>query len=99
MKFKEWVSSLFKDSNDINEKSVLGFASFFMMIIFAVSDIITGTIGKSLVINETIFNSFLIMTLGSLGIASVDKYITTRNNNNSNNNDTSQKNNNEEENY
>ena len=33
MAFKD----IFKDSNDINEKSVVGFASFAMMCIFAVA--------------------------------------------------------------
>lgn len=75
MKFKEWFGQLFRDSNDINEKSVIGFASFVIMVIFALTDIITGTLGKDLVINDFIFNSFLIMTLGAFGIASVDKYI------------------------
>jgi hypothetical protein len=78
---KKFLSSLFRDSNDINEKSVLGFASFFIMVVFAISDIITGTAGKPLVINEFIYNSFLIMTLGSLGIASVDKYINKKSKN------------------
>jgi hypothetical protein len=31
--------------------------------------------GKELLINEYIFNGFLVITLGSFGIASVDKYI------------------------
>lgn len=72
---KNFLKTLFSDSNSINEKSVLGFASFFIMIVFAISDIITGSMGKPLVINEFIYNSFLIMTLGALGIASVDKWI------------------------
>lgn len=71
MAFKD----LFKDSNDINEKSVIGFSAFLVMVIFAIADLVTGYIGKDLVINEFIYNSFLIMTLGAFGIASVDKYI------------------------
>ena len=66
-------SDLFKDSNDINEKSVVGFASFAVMVIFATADIVTGAIGKDLVINEFIYNSFLIITLGSFGIAEAGK--------------------------
>ena len=72
---KKFIVSLFKDSNDINEKSVIGFLSFTMMVVFAVADIVTGYMGKELVIQEFIFNSFLWMTLGCFGIASVDKYI------------------------
>ncbi len=71
-------SKLFSDDNDINEKSVIGFASFIVMTAFAVLDLITGYIGKPLLVNEFIFNSFLIMTLGSFGIASVDKFINNK---------------------
>ena len=66
-------SDLFKDSNDINEKSVVGFASFAVMVLFATADIVTGFFGTDLVINEFIYNSFLIITLGSFGIAEAGK--------------------------
>jgi hypothetical protein len=69
MAFKD----LFKDNNDINEKSVVGFASFAVMVFFAVTDLATGYFGKDLVINEFIYNSFVIITLGSFGIAEVGK--------------------------
>ena len=72
---KKFLSNLFKDGNDINEKSVVGFASFIVMVVFAIADIASGYFGKQLVINDFIFNSFLIMTLGAFGIASVDKFI------------------------
>lgn len=78
MSLKKFVHNLFKDSNDINEKSVIGFASFFIMTIFACFDLVTGYMGKPLLVNEFIFNSFLIMTLGAFGIASVDKFINTK---------------------
>ena len=64
---------MFKDKNDINEKSVVGFASFAVMVIFAVADIVTGWIGNDLAINEFIYNSFLWITLGSFGIAEAGK--------------------------
>jgi len=69
MAFKD----LFKDNNDINEKSVVGFASFIVMIIFALVDIITGIYGKEIIIQDYIYNSFVIITLGSFGIAEVGK--------------------------
>ena len=69
MAFKD----IFKDENDINEKSVVGFASFAIMVIFAAADIITGFVGKDLVIQEFIYNSFVVITLGSFGIAEVGK--------------------------
>ena len=65
--------SIFKDSNDLNEKNIVGFSSFAIMVIFAVADIITGLLGKELLISDTIFNSFVIVTLGSFGIDGITK--------------------------
>ena len=76
MAFKD----LFKDNNDINEKSVVGFASFAVMVIFAAVDIITGFYGEELVIQDYIYNSFVIITLGSFGIAEVGKIFSKKNN-------------------
>ena len=76
MAFKE----LFKDNNDINEKSVVGFAAFAVMVIFAAVDIITGFYGEELVIQDYIYNSFVIITLGSFGIAEVGKIFGKKNN-------------------
>ncbi len=73
--------NLFKDNNDINEKSVVGFASFAVMVIFAAVDIITGFYGKELVIQDYIYNSFVIITLGSFGIAEVGKIFGNKNKN------------------
>jgi len=42
---------IFKDDNAINEKSVVGFASFAVMTLFAVADIVTGWLGKPLHVN------------------------------------------------
>ena len=72
---KKFLAELFNDSNSINEKSVVGFLAFVMMVLFALADIITGYIGKDLVINEFIFNAFLWLVLGSFGIGSIDKWI------------------------
>ena len=74
--------SIFKDSNDINEKSVVGFAAFAVMVIFALVDIITGIYGKESAIQEYIYNSFVIITLGSFGIAEAGKIFGKNNNNN-----------------
>lgn len=66
-------SSIFKDSNDINEKNVVGFSSFVIMVLFAIADVVTGTYGNELVISDTIFNSFVLIVLGSFGIDGVTK--------------------------
>lgn len=65
---------LFKDNNDINEKSVVGFMSFICMVIALFVDLITGWSERPLVINQFIFDGFMVITLGAFGIASVDKW-------------------------
>ena len=74
-----FLKDLFNDNNTINEKSVVGFASFIMMVLSLVVDLVTGWLGKELLINEFIFDGFLVITLGSFGIASVDKWINNKN--------------------
>ena len=80
MKITNWIKQrlmafrdMFKDDNDINEKSVVGFAAFAMMVLFALVDIITGIFGRELHVQEYIYNSFVIITLGSFGIAEAGK--------------------------
>ena len=43
------------------------------MVLFAGADIITGFVGKDLVIQEFIYDSFLFITLGCFGIAEAGK--------------------------
>lgn len=70
MAFKD----IFKDENDVNEKNVIGFLSFAVMVLFALADLITGYFGKDLVVQEFIYNSFVFVTLGSFGIAGLEKF-------------------------
>ena len=65
---------IFKNSNDYNEKTIIGFISFAVMILVMLADIITGWMGKDLVVNEFVYNSFLFVTLGSFGIAGLEKF-------------------------
>lgn len=67
------LKDLFNDKNDINEKSVIGFLAFIVMTLFATADIVTGYFGKDLVVNEFIFNAFLVLVLGTFGISGVEK--------------------------
>jgi hypothetical protein len=82
MRMRQFFKELFSDNNHINEKSFIGFLAFCVMIIFAVVDIVTGTLGKELIIQEFIFEAFKWLTLGSFGIASVDKWINSNKKNN-----------------
>ena len=60
---------IFRTRNRYNEKNIVGFLSFAVMSLFAAVDIVTGILGKELVHSDTIFNSFVIVTLGAFGIA------------------------------
>lgn len=76
---KNFFKQLFDDNNSINEKSVVGFIAFFMLVIALVVDLVTGAYGKELLINKFIFDGFMVIVLGSFGIASVDKWINKKN--------------------
>ena len=68
-----WVE-IFKTDNFYNEKTILGACSFAIMVLVMLADIITGWMGKDLVVNEFVYNSFLFVTLGSFGIAGLEKF-------------------------
>jgi len=71
----KWMAfkDIFKDKNDINEKSVVGFSAFVIMVLFAIVDLVTGYVGEDLVINEFIYDSFVYVVLGAFGIAEAGK--------------------------
>lgn len=70
MSFKE----IFKNTNDYNEKTIIGFLSFAVMVLVMLADVMSGFWGKDLPINEFTYNSFVIVTLGSFGIAGLEKF-------------------------
>lgn len=78
----KFLRDLFNDDNNINEKAVIGFASFIVMVLFALTDIITGALNKPLLVNEFIFDAFKLITVACFGIASVDKWINRKTNSN-----------------
>jgi hypothetical protein len=79
-----FIKELFDDKNTINEKAVVGFIAFFMLVIALGVDLVTGYFGNPLVINEFIFDGFMVIVLGSFGIASVDKWMNKKDNNTTN---------------
>ena len=66
---------LFKDENNINEKNVIGFMSFIVMVLFAIADLVTSIVylDGGLEINEVVYNSFVWVTLGCFGISAFEK--------------------------
>lgn len=72
---KKFFHDLFNDDNSINEKAVVGFIAFFMLVVSLIVDLVTGWLGRELLINRFIFDGFMVITLGAFGIASIDKWI------------------------
>ena len=66
--------SIFKNNNDWNEKTIVGFIAFLVMVAFATADLLTGYLGTDLVINEFIYDSFTWVVIGCFGIAGVEKF-------------------------
>jgi len=65
--------NIFKEDNNLNEKNIIGFISFCIMVIIAISDVIAGFMGNTLEINRFVFMAFVWVTLGSFGISEVSK--------------------------
>ena len=80
----KFLKQLFDDKNTINEKAIVGFIAFLMLVIALGVDLVTGYFGNPLVINEFIFDGFMVIVLGSFGIASVDKWLNKKDNNSTN---------------
>ena len=76
---KNFFKQLFDDNNSINEKAVVGFIAFLCLVLALLVDLVTGYMGTALIINEFIFDGFMVIILGSFGIASVDKFMNMKN--------------------
>jgi len=70
---KRKFMDLFLDDNDINEKSIIGFISFGLMTVFGICDLVTAFMGQDLLISDTIYTSFVVVTLGAFGISEAGK--------------------------
>lgn len=75
---KKFLLNLFSDDNTLNEKSIVGFGAFLMMVFTLIVDLATGVMGQELPIHEFVFQGFLVITLGSFGIASIDKIFVSK---------------------
>jgi len=81
---RKFFRDLFDDNNTINEKAVVGFIAFFFLCVALIVDLVTGYVGTALVINEFIFDGFMVIILGAFGIASIDKWMNKKDNNKNN---------------
>ena len=65
---------IFKDNNNWNEKSIIGFIAFSIMCVIMIVDLVNGYVGKDLIINEFVYDSFVFVVLGCFGISGVEKF-------------------------
>ena len=68
------MMQIFKDNNDWNEKSIIGFIAFAIMCVIMIMDLVTGYFGKDLIINEFVYDSFVFVVLGCFGISGLEKF-------------------------
>jgi len=65
---------IFKDNNNWNEKSIIGFIAFAIMCVIMIVDLVTGWYGRDLMINEFVYDSFVFVVLGCFGISGMEKF-------------------------
>ena len=66
--------NIFKDDNNWNEKSLIGFVAFAILVLIMIAVFVTGWVGKDLVINKFVYDSFVWVVLGCFGISGVEKF-------------------------
>lgn len=69
-----WFTQIFKDNNDYNEKTIIGFISFAVMVLTAILDLVMSVKGTPIEIKEYIYTSFVTVTLGSFGVAGLERF-------------------------
>lgn len=76
---KQFLLKMFADKSDINSKAVVGFISFMAMLVYGMTDVITGAIGKEFVVEPIVFNGLMYTTFGCLGIAGLEAIMGNKN--------------------
>ena len=69
---KAFLLKMFSDKSDINPKVVVGFTSFVTMIIYGLTDVVTGAMHQQFTIEPIVFNGLMYTTFGCLGIAGAE---------------------------
>jgi hypothetical protein len=76
---KDFLLRMFSDKSDINQKAVLGFVSFVLMALYALTDIVTGAMGIAFVIEPIVFNGLMYTALTMCGITGVEAIFGNKN--------------------
>jgi hypothetical protein len=75
---KKFFRELITDDNKINEQAFVGVVAFFAMAFILIVDVITGILGRELIIKEFIFDGFMILTLGAFGITTAGRIMSLK---------------------
>jgi hypothetical protein len=76
---KQFLMKMFSDKSDINPKVVVGFVSFVTMIVYGLTDVVTGAIGKGFIVEPIVFNGLMYTTFGCLGISGLEQIMGNKN--------------------
>lgn len=76
---KDFLLRMFSDKSDINQKAVLGFVSFVLMVLYALADIVTGVMGIAFVIEPIVFNGLMYTALTMCGITGIEAVFGNKN--------------------
>jgi hypothetical protein len=70
---------MFSDKSDINPKVVVGVVSFVIMTVYGLTDVVTGAIGKTFVVEPIVFNGLMYTTFGCLGLSGAENIFGNKN--------------------
>jgi hypothetical protein len=76
---KQFLMRMFSDKSDVNSKAVVGFMSFMAMLIYGMTDVVTGAMHKEFIVEPIVFNGLMYTTFGCLGIAGAEAIFGNKN--------------------
>lgn len=76
---KNFLNNMFSDHSSINAKVVVGFIAFVAMVIYSLTDVVTGALGKPMVIEPIIFDGLKTTAWVCLGIGGVEAILGNKN--------------------
>jgi hypothetical protein len=76
---KEFLLRMFSDKSDLNPKVVVGVLSFTTMVVYGLTDVVTGAMQIKFLVEPIVFNGLMYTTFGCLGIAGAEAIFGNKN--------------------
>ncbi len=76
---KEFLLRMFSDKSDLNPKAVVGVTAFVTMVVYGLTDVVTGAIGKEFIVEPIVFNGLMYTTFACLGISGLEQIMGNKN--------------------